>query len=298
MWGAVYGDLWSYVQHDLLEFLIVYDACAYAHPQCYRYGLQNGNPYTHCNRYPFKNANLYTHRDGTRTRTPTYTPTAIRTGTPTHMPTATFTPDGAWMFCAKAGNTCALPGTRLVRFGANDQYEFKILSGSFACTVSTFGGDPLPGVGKHCDYHGNPDEPLPTATPTPTRVFTDTPTATATATATETGTPTFTATVTPTEPVACANPPAKPKLLAPKDEVLIRKGRQATLKWNPAECAESDVVVIREKQGKNRVEKQGGLTTLEYRTTKLEPAHYYQWSVTAVNGYGRTESKWREMRTK
>lgn len=185
--------------------------------------------------------------------------------------------------------SCDLPGERLARFGANAIYAYKKLSGSFVCNTTTFGADPLPGVHKHCDYSSDPNEP------TPTHTTTQTPNYTATPTSTLAPTPTYTA--TPTTPVTCATKPVKPVLASPKDGALIRKG-QALLKWQAAPCADTYIVVIQDQQTHQRIEKQAGLVTLQYHTEKLEPASAYRWKVIAVNAYGRSSSKWREMRTK
>ena len=208
----------------------------------------------------------------TRTGTATPTRTATRTGTATPTRTATRTATATapspsdWIFCANENKTCALPGTRLVRFGANNKYKFKTLSGSLICNGTTFGGDPLPGVAKRCDYNLNPNAATPTRTPT--RVS-----------------------------AGCSDRPAVPMLVGPKEEATIRNG-QATLKWQAVECATSYTIVITDAATKKQIEKQTGLTALEYQTSELKSGRLYQWKVIAVNEFGRSSSPLREIKTK
>ncbi len=57
-----------------------------------------------------------------------------------------------WVACAYEGQTCEVPGTATVRYGANGTYSsMHNVSGSIACTNAIF-GDPIFGVYKHCDY--------------------------------------------------------------------------------------------------------------------------------------------------
>ena len=61
----------------------------------------------------------------------------------------------AGTFCAKEGGTCSLPDTthpQIVSYGANGQYLSKTVTGSIACNVASFGGDPIYGVQKTCSY--------------------------------------------------------------------------------------------------------------------------------------------------
>lgn len=85
------------------------------------------------------------------TRTRTFTPTATRTKAPTRTPTRTFTPDGAWIYCARQYETCAFGGTHQVRFGANGKYKIKTFTDSVVCSEKIF-GDPIVGVPKLCHY--------------------------------------------------------------------------------------------------------------------------------------------------
>lgn len=93
----------------------------------------------------------------TRSRTATRTPTATKTITRT--PTPSFTPDGPWIFCAKANTFCQFSGTRRVRFGANGKYIIKVYTNGVMCNVSNF-GDPAVGTPKMCHYN------IATVTPT------------------------------------------------------------------------------------------------------------------------------------
>lgn len=52
-------------------------------------------------------------------------------------------PDGFTTIC-KTGQTCSVSGSTNVAFGASGQFVYKILSGSFSCSVATFGSDPIP----------------------------------------------------------------------------------------------------------------------------------------------------------
>jgi hypothetical protein len=60
-----------------------------------------------------------------------------------------------WEACAREDGNCAFNGTRRVRFGANDKYLYKVASGKIRCSVSSFGGDPTPGVVKSCAWDSN-----------------------------------------------------------------------------------------------------------------------------------------------
>jgi pectate lyase C len=56
---------------------------------------------------------------------------------------ATNRPPGYVTIC-KIGETCSVSSPTNVAFGASDQFVFKVLNGSFTCTVATFGSDPIP----------------------------------------------------------------------------------------------------------------------------------------------------------
>ncbi len=65
-----------------------------------------------------------------------------------------------WVNCAPEWGTCAVPGTRQVRYGANGTYVYKDVTGSIACTNAVW-GDPLVGVVKACDYDSQPTAAAP-----------------------------------------------------------------------------------------------------------------------------------------
>jgi pectate lyase len=56
---------------------------------------------------------------------------------------ATNRPDGFKTIC-KVNQTCTVSANTNVAFGASDQFVYKVLSGSFVCSVATFGSDPIP----------------------------------------------------------------------------------------------------------------------------------------------------------
>jgi hypothetical protein len=190
----------------------------------------------------------------------------------TPTPTATFTPDGDWIYCSKEFGTCTLPGTRLVRYGANGRYLFKTLSGSFVC-ASAFDSDPIPGVAKLCHYNRNADAPFPTSTFTPTN--------TPTHTFTPSKTPTLTATPTATLK-ACTK---KPKDLQPADGATV-SGPEVVLKWRETGCAESyDIQITKVSDGQLVVNKSGHAKP-RYTFKVGEAGQSYDWQVRACNASG------------
>jgi pectate lyase C len=52
-------------------------------------------------------------------------------------------PDGYVTIC-RIGETCSVPSSTNVAFGASDLFVFRVLNGTFRCTVATFGSDPNP----------------------------------------------------------------------------------------------------------------------------------------------------------
>jgi pectate lyase len=56
---------------------------------------------------------------------------------------ATNRPDGFRTIC-KIGQTCSVEDNTNVAFGASGQFVYKVLSGTFVCSVETFGSDPIP----------------------------------------------------------------------------------------------------------------------------------------------------------
>jgi hypothetical protein len=83
----------------------------------------------------------------------------------------------SWVYCAAEGATCAVPSTRLVRYGAYGTYFYKTVSGSIACNNSTW-GDPAVGVGKKCDYAASTSAAAPAPAPVPAPAPAPAPTAT------------------------------------------------------------------------------------------------------------------------
>ncbi|WP_313029291.1 hypothetical protein [Massilia alkalitolerans] len=56
-----------------------------------------------------------------------------------------------WTACAVESGNCAVPGTREVRYGANDSFVTRIVTNTVACLNSVF-GDPAPNVVKSCSF--------------------------------------------------------------------------------------------------------------------------------------------------
>lgn len=78
---------------------------------------------------------------------------------------ATNRPDGYVTIC-RTPETCSVSGSTNVAFGASGQFVYKVLSGTFTCTVATFGSDPIPSKQvKECSVpsgSGGGGEPPPT----------------------------------------------------------------------------------------------------------------------------------------
>jgi hypothetical protein len=84
--------------------------------------------------------------------------------TPTPTPKPIQRPaTGGWTHCANETEQCNFSGTKQVRYGANDAYNYGIFTDGVPCANSIF-GDPISWVVKHCDYADAIE-----ATPTPTR---------------------------------------------------------------------------------------------------------------------------------
>jgi hypothetical protein len=83
-------------------------------------------------------------------------PTATPDPSPTPAPTS-------WVNCASEGATCSVGGTAQVRYGANNSFATKTVTGSIACTNAAFGGDPAHGAVKSCSVATTT-----TASPAPT----------------------------------------------------------------------------------------------------------------------------------
>jgi len=71
---------------------------------------------------------------------------------------------GGWTFCANETERCNFSGTKQVRYGANEIYVYGTFHDGVVCSNAAFGGDPLSGVIKHCDYA---DISTPAPTPMP-----------------------------------------------------------------------------------------------------------------------------------
>jgi len=81
---------------------------------------------------------------------------------------ATNRPDGYTTIC-KIGESCSVSQSTNVAFGAAGQFVFKVLNGSFVCSVATFGSDPIPSKSvKECSVpSGGGSTPPPTNPPPP-----------------------------------------------------------------------------------------------------------------------------------
>jgi len=56
---------------------------------------------------------------------------------------ATNRPEGYVTIC-KINESCSVSSSTNVAFGASGQFVYKVLNGTFSCTVATFGSDPIP----------------------------------------------------------------------------------------------------------------------------------------------------------
>jgi pectate lyase C len=82
---------------------------------------------------------------------------------------ATNRPSGYVTIC-KIGDTCSVPASTDVAFGAAGSFVHKVLNGSFTCSVATFGSDPAPTKSvKECSVPdgGAPPPPPPPNDPPP-----------------------------------------------------------------------------------------------------------------------------------
>ena len=59
-------------------------------------------------------------------------------------------PGSVWTPCAAEGASCAVTGSRIVRYGADSSYRYLVASAPVACGAAAFGDDPLPNVAKAC----------------------------------------------------------------------------------------------------------------------------------------------------
>src|SRR5215510_2552794 len=84
-------------------------------------------------------------------------------------------PDGYVTIC-KIGESCSVSQSTNVAFGAADKFVFKVLNGSFSCSVATFGSDPAPEKAvKECSVPSGSPAPSPTPSPSPSPTPTPTP---------------------------------------------------------------------------------------------------------------------------
>jgi hypothetical protein len=75
---------------------------------------------------------------------------------------ATNRPEGYVTIC-KINESCSVSASTNVAFGASGQFVFKVLNGSFSCTVATFGSDPIPSKQvKECSVPQGGTTPPPT----------------------------------------------------------------------------------------------------------------------------------------
>lgn len=60
-----------------------------------------------------------------------------------------------WTRCAAEGGYCRVDGMARVRYGADNRYEYRNVTGGISCSVREF-GDPAYGIHKTCEYlaHG------------------------------------------------------------------------------------------------------------------------------------------------
>ena len=78
-------------------------------------------------------------------------------------------PSGFTTIC-KIGETCTVNGPTTGAFGASDLFVFKTLSGTFTCSVATFGSDPIPSKSvKECSVNLSASPP-PTPAPAPSGI--------------------------------------------------------------------------------------------------------------------------------
>jgi hypothetical protein len=56
-----------------------------------------------------------------------------------------------WTRCASENDYCSIPGAGRVRFGGDNRYEYRNVTGGIMCAVAQF-GDPAYGVNKACEY--------------------------------------------------------------------------------------------------------------------------------------------------
>jgi hypothetical protein len=68
------------------------------------------------------------------------------------LPESALAQQTKWVWCAHEGDACSFPGSRPIRYGANDSFVQRTASGQIECTNAAFGQDPVPTVWKGCWY--------------------------------------------------------------------------------------------------------------------------------------------------
>jgi len=58
-----------------------------------------------------------------------------------------------WTHCAGENEYCRVPGTARMRYGVDNRYVYRTVTGGVQCSVRVF-GDPAKGVNKTCEYQG------------------------------------------------------------------------------------------------------------------------------------------------
>ena len=82
-----------------------------------------------------------------------------------------------WTTICSENQTCSVAANTNVAFGRADQFIYKVLSGTFVCNQTTFGGKIAGGVNECSKGPGSPSpSPSPTPTPSPSPTPTPSPT--------------------------------------------------------------------------------------------------------------------------
>ncbi len=71
----------------------------------------------------------------------------------------------SWVYCAEQGDPCNFSGTKQVRYGANNTYNYLTVAGPVMCSDDVF-GDPVYGTLKQCFYAETASGPADTTPPT------------------------------------------------------------------------------------------------------------------------------------
>ncbi len=59
-----------------------------------------------------------------------------------------------WTHCAGENEYCRVPGTARMRYGVDNRYVYRNVTGGVPCSVRVF-GDPAKGVNKTCEYQAS-----------------------------------------------------------------------------------------------------------------------------------------------